>query len=256
MHSLLSHLPLLRPGNAEAKAEYLKIIPKVLEHSIENGCDIEESRQLLSYSLIHPAINGDERNQLTLWLGQLEERVTSSAALTTNTSSTSAGTFYQQQGGRAQDLSDLSQVMAYTDNNPPPAVSSSQNGVTNALYSVAGQQHVSGVNGWQQQQSLNGPSDSDHGVLSTASTTTGVGRAIKAASNTTSVVNTNASNSCISSSSTLIPHHTPLHATTSGPPAFNSSQGKVEFLPTFWVYYFHRISNTRTCTFYHQVVLN
>ncbi|XP_013400510.1 protein Smaug homolog 1 [Lingula anatina] len=71
---LLSHLPLLRPGNEVAKTEYLKLIPILLQYSIENGVHIEESRQLLSYSLIHPAINSEERSQFTLWLGHLEER--------------------------------------------------------------------------------------------------------------------------------------------------------------------------------------
>lgn len=73
VNQLLAHLPLLRPGNNEAKAEYLNIIPKILQHSIENGIHIEESRQLLSYSLIHPAINSDERSQFTLWLGHLDK---------------------------------------------------------------------------------------------------------------------------------------------------------------------------------------
>lgn len=71
---LLNHLPLLRPGNNEAKAEYLAILPKVLAHSIENSCHIEESRQLLSYSLIHPAITTEERAQFTAWLSALEEQ--------------------------------------------------------------------------------------------------------------------------------------------------------------------------------------
>ncbi len=74
VNQLLSHLPLLQPGNDSAKCEYLNIIPKILAHSIENGIHIEESRQLLSYSLIHPAINSDERSQFTLWLNHLEER--------------------------------------------------------------------------------------------------------------------------------------------------------------------------------------
>ncbi len=73
---LLACLPLLRPGNDEAKAEYLRILPKILSHSVENGCHIEESRQLLSYSLIHPAMSSKDRSQLTLWLSHLEEGYT------------------------------------------------------------------------------------------------------------------------------------------------------------------------------------
>lgn len=71
---LLSYLPLLRTGNATAKQVYLKIIPDVLSHAIDHGEFIEESRQLLSYSLIHPAINGEERKQFTRWLSHLEDR--------------------------------------------------------------------------------------------------------------------------------------------------------------------------------------
>ncbi|XP_068766002.1 protein Smaug homolog 2 isoform X1 [Struthio camelus] len=72
---LLSHLPLLQPGNAEAKAEYMKLLQKVLAYSIESNQFVEESRQLLSYALIHPATTLDDRNSLALWLGHLEERL-------------------------------------------------------------------------------------------------------------------------------------------------------------------------------------
>lgn len=73
---LLQLLPLLQAGNDTAKLEYLKLIPDVLSHTIENSVNIEESRQLLSYSLIHPAINHDERSKFRMWLGYLEERFT------------------------------------------------------------------------------------------------------------------------------------------------------------------------------------
>lgn len=71
---LLCHLPLLHSGNIQAKTEYLKIIPIILSHSIDKGVFIEESRQLLSYSLIHPAITSDERSKFNMWLGHLDER--------------------------------------------------------------------------------------------------------------------------------------------------------------------------------------
>lgn len=74
MKQLLSHLPLLRSGNADAKRAYLQIIPQVLSYSIDNKVHIEESRQLLSFSLIHPAITSDERFQFRNWLSFLEER--------------------------------------------------------------------------------------------------------------------------------------------------------------------------------------
>ncbi|XP_078262785.1 protein Smaug homolog 1 isoform X1 [Rhinoraja longicauda] len=71
---LLTHLPLLKPGNIEAKIEYMKLLPKILAHSIENNQHIEESRQLLSYALIHPATSLEDRNALAMWLNHLEDR--------------------------------------------------------------------------------------------------------------------------------------------------------------------------------------
>ncbi|XP_045148677.1 protein Smaug homolog 2 isoform X3 [Echinops telfairi] len=74
---LLSHLPLLQPGNTEAKTEYMRLLQKVLAYSIESSAFIEESRQLLSYALIHPATTLEDRNALALWLSHLEERLAS-----------------------------------------------------------------------------------------------------------------------------------------------------------------------------------
>ncbi|TRY58049.1 hypothetical protein DNTS_022702 [Danionella cerebrum] len=70
---LLSHLPLLQPGNTEAKAQYMKLLRKVLSLSMEGGGCVEESRQLLSYALIHPATSPEDRHSLSLWLNHLEE---------------------------------------------------------------------------------------------------------------------------------------------------------------------------------------
>uniref|UniRef100_A0A8C5WE48 Protein Smaug homolog 1 n=1 Tax=Leptobrachium leishanense TaxID=445787 RepID=A0A8C5WE48_9ANUR len=75
---LLSHLPLLQPRNTEAKCEYMKLLQKVLAYTTESNSYIEESRQLLSYALIHPATTLDDRNSLALWLNHLEERLSSS----------------------------------------------------------------------------------------------------------------------------------------------------------------------------------
>ncbi|XP_073497799.1 protein Smaug homolog 2 isoform X1 [Phyllobates terribilis] len=72
---LLSHLPLLQPRNSEAKCEYMKLLQKVLAYTTESNLYIEESRQLLSYALIHPATTLDDRNSLALWLNHLEERM-------------------------------------------------------------------------------------------------------------------------------------------------------------------------------------
>ncbi|XP_072031355.1 protein Smaug homolog 1-like isoform X1 [Amphiura filiformis] len=71
---LLNHLPFLTPGSNDAKAEYLSLIPKILTHSVEKGLHLEDSRQLLSYLLIHPALTNEERSSLAWWLGRLEEQ--------------------------------------------------------------------------------------------------------------------------------------------------------------------------------------
>ncbi|XP_063287283.1 protein Smaug homolog 2 isoform X2 [Pelobates fuscus] len=72
---LLTHLPLLQPRNTDAKCEYMKLLQKVLAYTTESNSYIEESRQLLSYALIHPATTLDDRNSLALWLNHLEERL-------------------------------------------------------------------------------------------------------------------------------------------------------------------------------------
>lgn len=71
---VLAHLPLLKPGNTEARGEYMRLLPRILAHTIEHGHHLEESRQLLSYALIHPATSLEDRAALALWLNHLEER--------------------------------------------------------------------------------------------------------------------------------------------------------------------------------------
>ena len=177
--SLLAHLPLLRPGNAEAKAEYLAILPKVLAHSIENSCHIEESRQLLSYSLIHPAITPDERAQFTAWLSHLEEQ-------------------YQNSQQRSHSYDDHALPYAYTD----------KARVSNGWQAQPHSQRDSGI-------ALNGADTvfSNHGGVA------GQGRPITAAS---TMANANMNGGLVGND------HIPLHATASGPPAFNTtaSQGQ------------------------------
>uniref|UniRef100_A0A9J7YVX2 SAM domain-containing protein n=1 Tax=Cyprinus carpio carpio TaxID=630221 RepID=A0A9J7YVX2_CYPCA len=55
----------------------MKLLQKVLSHTIESSLFVEESRQLLSYALIHPATTLDDRNSLALWLNHLEEHLSS-----------------------------------------------------------------------------------------------------------------------------------------------------------------------------------
>ena len=74
VQSLLLHLPLLHPGNNEAKQEYFKLLPKILSHSLEYSIHEEECRQLLSLALVHPAFTLEERSSLQWWLGHLEDK--------------------------------------------------------------------------------------------------------------------------------------------------------------------------------------
>uniref|UniRef100_A0A3Q3JC54 Protein Smaug homolog 1 n=1 Tax=Monopterus albus TaxID=43700 RepID=A0A3Q3JC54_MONAL len=84
---VLTHLPLLKPGNVEAKGEYMRLLPRILAHTIEHGHHLEESRQLLSYALIHPATSLEDRAALALWLNHLEERAAARSSSSSNTSS-------------------------------------------------------------------------------------------------------------------------------------------------------------------------
>lgn len=95
MSLLLSHLPLLQPRNSEAKCEYMKLLQKVLSHTIESSLFVEESRQLLSYALIHPATTLDDRTSLAMWLNHLEEHLSSGYAPTSRTPSSP---YHPQQG--------------------------------------------------------------------------------------------------------------------------------------------------------------
>ncbi|XP_070760766.1 protein Smaug homolog 1 isoform X2 [Enoplosus armatus] len=97
---VLTHLPLLKPGNVEAKGEYMRLLPRILAHTIEHGHHLEESRQLLSYALIHPATSLEDRAALALWLNHLEERAStppstlSSSGSSSSTNTSSSGNLY------------------------------------------------------------------------------------------------------------------------------------------------------------------
>ncbi|XP_015184329.1 PREDICTED: protein Smaug homolog 1 [Polistes dominula] len=75
INQLLTHLPLLRPGNIECKQCYLVAIPELVSHCVSTGQFTEQTQQLLSYTLIHPAITSQDRRSLTQWLKHLEERI-------------------------------------------------------------------------------------------------------------------------------------------------------------------------------------
>lgn len=78
VQKLLAHFPLLKVGNVKAKTEYLALIPQILTYSNEKGAYVEESRQLLSFSVIHPALTSEEHAHFNWWISHLNERFTSS----------------------------------------------------------------------------------------------------------------------------------------------------------------------------------
>ncbi|XP_022092986.1 protein Smaug homolog 1-like isoform X2 [Acanthaster planci] len=126
---LLSHLPLLRPGNNDVKKEYLSLIPKILLHSVENSQHLEESRQVLSYLLIHPALSNEDRSSLAWWLGRLEEHTNSQAGFPS----------------RLQVSPDLSPSQS-----PSPSPSPFPGGILNS--SETGRNGLQGgLNGWRAQ---------------------------------------------------------------------------------------------------------
>ena len=92
---LLSHLPLLQPRNSEAKCQYMKLLQKVLSHTIESSLFVEESRQLLSYALIHPATSLEDRTSLAMWLNHLEEHLSGGYTASTRPP---AGPYHPRQG--------------------------------------------------------------------------------------------------------------------------------------------------------------
>lgn len=74
LEQLLAHLPLLKPGNLEEKEEYLRLLPKVLLGSCEESTYMDQCKQLLSLSLIHPAFNQEDRAKLSYWLARHHEK--------------------------------------------------------------------------------------------------------------------------------------------------------------------------------------
>lgn len=78
---LLTHLPLLHPGNIEARKEYMKLLPKVLLSSSSSEVQyyIDQCRQLLSLALVHPAFPQEDREALTYWLNKLDKHTTTTA---------------------------------------------------------------------------------------------------------------------------------------------------------------------------------
>ena len=74
LQNLLLHIPLLHPGNNDAREEYLKLLPKVLLGSGDDTEYLYKCRQLLSLALVHPAFPHADREKLTFWLARLDDK--------------------------------------------------------------------------------------------------------------------------------------------------------------------------------------
>lgn len=61
LNDILCLLPLLKPGNDDAKKIYLSLIPTAVEDSVKSYVPTELVQQIFSYLLIHPAISNEDR---------------------------------------------------------------------------------------------------------------------------------------------------------------------------------------------------
>lgn len=61
LHEVLNMLPLLKPGNDEAKLIYLSLIPLAVKDTMRQIVPIELVQQVFSYMLIHPSISTEDR---------------------------------------------------------------------------------------------------------------------------------------------------------------------------------------------------
>jgi len=51
------------------------VIPELVSHCVTTGQYTEQTQQLLSYTLIHPAVTSHDRRILAQWLKHLEDRI-------------------------------------------------------------------------------------------------------------------------------------------------------------------------------------
>lgn len=86
LHEVLNMLPLLKPGNEEAKLIYLTLIPVAVKDTMQQIVPTELVQQIFSYLLIHPAITSEDRRSLNIWLRHLEGHIQAAAAGLTNRS--------------------------------------------------------------------------------------------------------------------------------------------------------------------------
>lgn len=75
LHEVLNMLPLLKPGNEEAKQTYMMLIPLAVKDTAQQLVPTELVQQIFSYMLIHPAVGSDDRRSLNVWLRHLEDYI-------------------------------------------------------------------------------------------------------------------------------------------------------------------------------------
>lgn len=61
LNDILTLLPILTPGNEEAKSAYLELIPAAVDDAIRGAVNTTLVQQMFSYVLIHPAFAADDR---------------------------------------------------------------------------------------------------------------------------------------------------------------------------------------------------
>uniref|UniRef100_A0A8C8MDX4 SAM domain-containing protein n=1 Tax=Oncorhynchus tshawytscha TaxID=74940 RepID=A0A8C8MDX4_ONCTS len=164
---LLSHLPLLQPRNSEAKCEYMKLLQKVLSYTIESSLFVEESRQLLSYALIHPATTLDDRTSLAMWLNHLEEHL--SSGYPGPSSRPPSGPYHPRQGSDEWPGSAEGLDPGHGWLDKPPSSSMGQMGqpspLKRSLSLIPSSPQVCGAD-WLSQDDLGGRQAFDHAPLS------------------------------------------------------------------------------------------
>lgn len=92
LNDMLTYLPLLKPGNDDVKSVYMSLIPAAVEDACQQTVPTELVQHILSYLLIHPAVNNDDRRSLSYWLRHLEEHIATSYIPTTLASSAATAT--------------------------------------------------------------------------------------------------------------------------------------------------------------------
>lgn len=80
LSDILAYLPLLKPGNEDAKQVYMNLIPLAVDDSVRQIVPTELVQQIFSYLLIHPAFSHDDRRSLSQWLRHLQEHISTGVA--------------------------------------------------------------------------------------------------------------------------------------------------------------------------------